>query len=71
MPRKPKSVLDAVYADNRSRQADLAREFEHMNKVAARRIANTAAVIEAGAIRNAVQGILPLMNDRRQRRRVR
>jgi hypothetical protein len=49
-------------------QARLEREFERKNKAAVRSIQRTAAVVEAGAARNAELGIQPFVSERRQRR---
>jgi ornithine cyclodeaminase/alanine dehydrogenase-like protein (mu-crystallin family) len=70
MARKPKSLFDLVDADNRRRQAHLERELQTKNRTAALSILGNAAVLQAGATRNALSGILPLVtaNDQRQRR---
>jgi hypothetical protein len=49
-------------------QARLAREFELKNQVATRSLQRNAAVIGAGAVRNAELGLQPFLSKRRQRR---
>jgi hypothetical protein len=66
--REPHFPGAAVLAVEPRVQARLAREFQRKNQIAVRSVERNAAVIEAGAVRNAELGVQPFLGKRRQRR---
>jgi hypothetical protein len=75
MARKPRKsnieiMADIVRQSDRQREATRAATRNHMNKMAARRLLNNAAILHNGITENAARGILPVLaaNAQRQRR---
>lgn len=67
--QKHRSIFDVVYAVNLGRLASQERDFQRMNSMAVRSVAQNATVITAGAVRNAASGLLPFIGAKDQRKR--